>query len=203
MYLFIYISTIRTIMHLPHPITYYRNWKYKNTALLFASIILFFSIAETQFIHNAVTHIGTLGYPGIFLAGMFYISTFTVAPALAILYAFTSVYSPLTIALIAGLGSLLGDLILFRFFKDSVVEELKPLFHKLEDSSTFYRLFHTPYFFWLTPILGAFIIASPFPDEVGIGMLGISRINYWQFIALSFVLDGAGIFLILHAARLF
>lgn len=190
-------------MHLPHPITYYRNWKYKNTALLVASVVLFFSIAETQLVHDIITRIGTLGYPGIFLTGMFYVFTFTVAPALAILHEFTAIHSPFTVALVAGLGSTLGDLLLFRFFRDDVVEELKPLFHKLEGSSTVYRIFHTPYFFWLTPVLGAFIIASPFPDEVGIGMLGLSHIKPLHFAFLSFLLDTAGIFLILHAAQLF
>lgn len=190
-------------MYLPHPIQRYRNWKYKNTGLLIASIGLFFLIKETQAVHNTITHIGSLGYFGVFATGIFYVSAFTVAPALAILYEFTTIYSPVTIALVAGLGSVFGDLIIFRFVRDRVAEELRPLFHKIEDSFTLYHLFHTPYFFWLTPILGAFIVASPFPDELGIGMLGLSRIKLWQFILISAILDVVGILVVLQVVRLF
>lgn len=190
-------------IRLPHPLAYYRSWKYRNTGLLISSIILFFLVAETQFVLNIITHIGTWGYPGMFITGMFYVFTFTVAPALAILYKFTAIYSPLTIALVAGLGSALGDFLIFRFVRDNVVEELKPLFKRFEGSTTVYQLIHTPYFLWLTPILGAFLIASPFPDEVGVGMLGISRMKTWQFVLLSLPLNTAGIFLIIHMVGLF
>ncbi|OGM92723.1 hypothetical protein A2372_00820 [Candidatus Wolfebacteria bacterium RIFOXYB1_FULL_54_12] len=189
-------------VHLPHPIAYYRAWKYRNTGLLAASLVLFFFIAETQFVHDIVTNVGTWGYPGMFIVGMFYVFTFTVAPALAILYEFTAIYSPLTIALAAGIGSVAGDFLLFRFVRDGITEELKPLFKKLEGSTTLYQLFHTPYFLWLTPIIGAIIVASPFPDEVGVSILGLSHVKQWKFILLVFFLNVAGIFLIIHAAQL-
>ena len=184
-------------VHLPHPIAYYRAWKYRNTGLLAASLVLFFFIAETQFVHDIVTNVGTWGYPGMFI-----VVTFTVAPALAILYEFTAIYSPLTIALAAGIGSVAGDFLLFRFVRDGITEELKPLFKKLEGSTTLYQLFHTPYFLWLTPIIGAIIVASPFPDEVGVSILGLSHVKQWKFILLVFFLNVAGIFLIIHAAQL-
>ena len=189
-------------MHLPHPITYYRNWKYKNTALLIASIVIFISVAKTDIVQATIAHIGTFGYPGIFITGLFYVSTFTVVPALAVLYEFTIIHSTFTVAIIAGLGSVVGDFLIFRFIRDEVVEELKPLFEKLE-TSTIYSLFHTPYFFWFTPILGALIIASPFPDEIGIGILRISHIKRWQFILLSFFLNTIGMLLVLNAVRIF
>lgn len=190
-------------IHLPHPIIYYRSWKYRNTGLLIASLVLFLLIAKTTFVHDIIAHIGTWGYPGIFITGIFYVFTFTAVPALAILNAFTAIHAPLTIAVIAGLGSALGDFLIFRFVRDEITEELKPLFKKMEGSTTVYRLFHTPYFLWLTPILGAFIIASPFPDEVGVGMLGMARMKNRLFIPISILLNTIGIFLIIQAVRLF
>jgi hypothetical protein len=65
------------------------------------------------------------------------------------------------------------------------------------------RIFSTPYFAWILPVLGAFIIASPFPDEIGIGLMGISRMKTWQFLLLAFVLNSTGIFFIVTLANSF
>jgi hypothetical protein len=44
---------------------------------------------------------------------------------------------------------------------------------------------------------------SPFPDEVGLGLLGMSKVKTWQTLALLYLLDVVGIFLIVIAARSF
>lgn len=50
---------------------------------------------------------------------------------------------------------------------------------------------------------GAFIIASPFPDEMRIGLIGASKLKNWQFLILSFLLNSIGIFVVVTAARSF
>ena len=86
--------------------------------------------------------------------------------------------------------------------KDEVFEEIRPIFRKLGDHPLL-RILSTPYFAWILPVLGAFIIASPFPDEVGIGLMGIARMKNWQFLLLTFMLNSAGIFFIVTLARSF
>ena len=105
-------------------------------------------------------------------------------------------------ALIAGFGAVLGDYLIFRFLKDRVFEELKPIFKTLHDSFLI-QFFKTPFFIWLLPLLGAAIIASPFPDELGIGILGLSKMNNWQFLAILFLLHTIGIFMVVTIARSF
>jgi hypothetical protein len=180
----------------------YRGWHFKNTALLTASLIVFFLLADTAFVKNIITGLGELGYIGAFITGMFFVSTFTVAPAAVVLYHLADQLHPLEIALLAGLGCVVGDYIIFRFLKDKVFQELQPVFNRLGGSYV-WKFLSTPYFAWLTPVIGAAIIASPLPDEAGIGLLGLSKIKSWQFLLLSFVLNAVGIFIIVALARTF
>lgn len=180
----------------------WRNWHYKNTALLIISLAAFFYLAETPTVDNIIRSVGGLGYLGAFLAGIFFVSVFTVAPAAVVLFHLSEQLSPIEVALLAGLGGLFGDYIIFRFLKDRVFTELRPLFFKF-GRPYLKILFKSPHFSWTLPIFGAIIVASPFPDEVGIGLLSLSKVKQWQFFALVFVLNCTGIFLIVSAARLF
>lgn len=178
----------------------YRAWRFRNTALLVGSLVVFFILAQTPWIDRALSHIGTLGYLGAFVAGICFVSTFTVAPAAVVLFHLAQELNPLGIALVAGAGGVIGDYLIFRFFKDRVFEELTPFFRSLGDTAPM-RILSTPYFAWMLPVIGALIVASPFPDEIGIGLMGISRMKSWQFLLLTFVLNSAGIFFVVTLAR--
>ncbi|MFH1233399.1 MAG: hypothetical protein V1649_01970 [Patescibacteria group bacterium] len=176
-------------------------WKFKNTIMLFLSIILIAIFINTPFIKNIIHSIGELGFFGIFLTGIFFVSTFTVVPAGIVLFFLARELNPFIIAIIAGLGAVLGDYLIFRFLKDKIFEELKPIFEKFRGPRLL-QLLATPYFAWLAPVLGAIIIASPFPDEIGIGLMGLSKLKNWQFLLISFVLNSVGILIIITFANL-
>lgn len=180
----------------------YKYWKLKNTFLLVVSIAALFYFADSVFIKNIVHTIGDLGFLGAFIAGIFFVSTFTVAPAGLVLFYLAGDLNIFLVVIFAGLGAMLGDYIIFRFLKDKVFEELKPMFTRLGGSYVS-KLFSTPYFAWLAPVVGAVIIASPFPDEIGIGLLGIAKLKNWQFLTLSFTFNSLGIFLIVTFVNLF
>ncbi len=180
----------------------WRNWKYKNTTFLILSLIVFFYFADSPTVKNFINDLGSLGYIGALITGIFFVSTFTVAPAAVVLFNLADHLNPFEVAILAGLGSVVGDYIIFRFVKDRIFEELRPLFARLNDTRIS-ELLHTPYFAWLLPVIGATIIASPLPDELGVGILGISKMKTWQFLILSFFLNAAGIFIIVTLARSF
>lgn len=180
----------------------WKHWHYKNTALLILSLIIFFTLAETPQVKGIISIIGNFGYIGAFISGIFFVSVFTVAPAAIVLFFLAETLNPLIVALFAGSGAVIGDYLIFRFLRDRVFDEMKPLLLK-NGGNLLMKLFKTPYFAWGLPLVGAFIIASPFPDEVGIGLLGASRLKNWQFLLLSFCLNSVGIFLVIIAARSF
>ena len=105
----------------------YKNWRYKNTIFLTLSLLLLFVFADAPIIRQAVTGVGGLGYLGMFLAGMFFVSIFTVAPAGVVLFFFAQRYSVWQVSALAGLGAVAGDYLIFRFLKDGVFAELQPI----------------------------------------------------------------------------
>jgi len=163
--------------------------------------MVLFYFADNAFVKDTIHAIGSLGFLGVFIAGIFFVSTFTVAPASVVLFYFAKDLDLLGVVIFAGLGAMLGDYIIFRFLKDRVFEELKPIFTKLGGPYVA-KIFSTPYFAWLAPVVGALIIASPFPDEIGIGLLGVAKLKNWKFLVLSFVLNSLGIFIIITLANL-
>ena len=179
----------------------WHGWHYKNTTLLLLSLVVFIYLAKTPVVDSLIREVGNLGYLGAFFAGMLFVSTFTVAPAAVVLYHLAQNFHAVEIAFIAGLGGMTGDYVIFRFMKDKIFTELRPLFLKF-GRSYLKIIYKSPYFAWVLPLSGAFIIASPFPDEVGVSMLGMSKIKRWQFFAVTLTLNILGIFLVVSAARL-
>lgn len=180
----------------------WRSWPYKNTTYLIISLIFFFYFAESNFVQNVFKTVDGFGYLGAFITGIFFVSIFTVVPAMAVLYNLATLLNPLEVALFAATGAVIGDYLIFRFLRDKIFEELHDIFNKL-GGSLIKKLFYTPYFIWLLPVLGALIIALPLPDEAGISLLGLSKVKNWQFILISFLLNAAGIFIVIITARSF
>lgn len=178
----------------------WQHWKYKNTSLLIASLALFFYFAQSDAVQTVIKSVGSLGYVGAFVAGMFFVSTFTAAPAAVVMFKLAEYLNPLEVALFAGLGAMLGDYIIFRALKDNVFAELQPIFTRM-GGKYLVDLFKTPYFAWLLPLVGAIIIASPLPDEAGISILGLSRLSRRQFLLISFLLNATGIFFVVLLAK--
>ena len=181
-------------------LTRWRNWKYKNTTLLIISLGLFFYFAQSDVVQAVVKSVGSLGYIGALIAGIFFVSTFTAAPAAVVMFKLAEYLNPLEVALFAGIGAMIGDYLIFRFLKDRVYDELQPAFTRM-GGKYLVDLFKTPYFAWLLPLIGAIIIASPLPDEAGISILGLSKLNKWQFLIISFLLNATGIFFIVLLAQ--
>jgi hypothetical protein len=178
----------------------WRNWKYQNTVLLVLSLFLFIIFADTPFVKNIIAMIGDFGYLGAFIAGLLFVSVFTIAPASVVLFYIAESLNPLGVAIAAGAGGVLGDYLIFKYLKDRVFDELKPIYAQY-GGKTLKKIFKTPYFAWIVPIIGAAIIASPLPDEVGLGLLGLSKIKVRDFVLLTFLLNTVGIFLVIIIAR--
>ncbi len=171
------------------------KYRYTNITVFILILLVLFALSDTGIPSTAIETIGGYGYLGALVTGVFFVSLFTVVPASIVLLDLAQDFNPLLIALASGLGASIGDILLFKFFKDGLFDELHSLF-KHSQLTRFSIIFKTRLFLWLTPLVGAFIIASPFPDEIGIGLLGLSKIRPWQFLALSLVLNSAGIFAI-------
>jgi len=152
------------------------------------------------FFTTLVSSIEKLGYLGATLAGLLFTSTFTVATGALLLLNFAKVLDPFFLILFGVSGALLGDLLIFRFVKDKVSDDIAPVYEHFLVHSHLKKLFHTKYFSWTLPVVGALIIASPLPDELGISLLGLSTIPLKEFALISFFSHSLGMFLLIFAA---
>ena len=181
----------------------WQSWKYKNLTFLLISLVIAFFVLQNEQLHSFMMHLGKLGYVGAFFAGILFVSTFTVATGAIILLVLAETLSPVELGIIAGFGAVTGDLLIFRFVKDDLAKEIKLLYKRFDKNHHFKKVLHTRYFSWSLPVVGALIIASPLPDELGVSLMGISKLKTYQFLLISFVLNSLGIFLVTSSSFFF
>ena len=127
-----------------------------------------------------------------FVVGLFFTSAFTIAPAAIFLAELSQSISPWAVAFFGALGAMCGDLILFIFIRDRLAADIKALFPK-SAVRRFLNSFHLGFWKWLSPVLGALIIASPLPDEFGLSLLGLSRTRVALLLPIAFLMNFLGI----------
>ncbi len=159
-------------------------------------LALAFFLYRLESFHSLLLSLGELGYIGAFIAGMLFVVSFTAVSGAIILLVLAEQLNPAYLALIAGAGAVAGDLFIFRFVKDELFNEVLPIFNKF-GGKHLKVIFHTKYFSWSLPVIGALIIASPLPDEIGVSLIGLSRMSTLSFLSLSFFLNSLGIFIVL------
>ena len=176
-----------------------KHYKYTNLTILALTIIALIVALRNEAFHSFLPSLGNFGYLSAFLAGAMFVSTFTAAIGVVMLLVLAEGLSAVELGLIAGAGAVLTDFLIFKFVKDGLIEEIAPIYNDL-GGGHLTKVLHTKYFSWTLPVIGALIIASPLPDEIGVSLLGISKMPTWKFLIISFVMNAAGIFLLVSAS---
>ena|SRR3989338_4535408 len=167
----------------------------------FSLLIFTFVVAHILFVGQSFLPLRnfllSLGYVGAFLAGILFVYSFTAGSATAVLLLIAKEQNIILAGLVAGLGALIGDLIIFKFIRHSFADEIE----KLSKEKIVLHIHNkTPYMLkkYLIPLLAGFIIASPLPDEIGVSLLAAYRtISTKVFSIISYALNTIGIFVIL------
>lgn len=176
------------------------GYKYKRLTIL--GLILVFSLFTFSFQNSAITSlIAYLGVAGAILAGFMYAFSFTAFIATGILLTLGNTENILLVGFSAGIGSVIADLLILRVAKVSFENEFKSLY-KERIFRTITRPIPRPVQHFLKVLLAMLIIASPLPDEAGVTLLANGYLLPRPFFAImSFVLNTAGIFLILYVGK--
>lgn len=181
---------------------HWHRYRYKNMTLIVISLIITLFLIRNEDFRNALTTLGTFGYLGAFFTGIMFVSTFTVSMATIILFILAEHLHPWEIGIFAGIGAMVGDLIIFQSIRSrGLMDEITNIY-KFLGGDKLSHLLNTRYFSWTLPVVGALLIASPLPDEIGVSLMGISHMKPAHFFLLSFVLNSIGIFAIVSAAVL-
>lgn len=178
------------------------HWKHKNLILFFLGILLAWFLSQNKSFHDFLVGLGNFGYLSAVLAGVLFVSTFTIATGAMVLMTLAKTLSPIEIILLAGIGAVLGDMLIFRFVKDEIDAEIEPIYNQITGSHL-KKILHTRYFAWTLPVLGALIIISPLPDELGVSLLGVSQMNTQKFIMIAWISHTLGMFLFVSASLIF
>jgi len=175
-------------------------YEYKHTTLAVLAIVLFVFLIDSALIVGAVHTLDDIGYFSGLVAGAFSVSFFTAVPALVLILDLAQQFDAFTLALLVALGSVVGDWLILKFYEERIFTELAPLIDKFNIRRLKESL-ERPATRWILVVAGAFVISSPLPDEVGLALMGISRSNRWAVLAICFVLNLIGAWLIILAAQ--
>lgn len=165
----------------------------KDFGIVVLSIVVAILLIKTGAIKEVLKWTRDMWIIDSFVAGMFFTSIFTTAPAMVAFGEIArSAQSVFFVAFFGGLGALCGDAIIFRFMRDRFGEDIMQL-ARGSGESKLRSIMRLKFFRWLTFFLGALVIASPLPDELGLAMLGFSKTKTSLFIPVSFVFNFLGI----------
>lgn len=172
-----------------------------RTIIFILSLSLAWFVLKSGSLSPLVEKILPVTFLAEFLAGCFYASFFTSPISIAMFVILAQKQNPIILALIAGLGSAFVDLLIIRFLKKEVNKDWDILvkvfrLYLINKLLKFFKLD------LLLPIIGAVIVASPLPDELGLFLLGASKLKSYQIGLLSYVLNTAGILLIVTPINL-
>ena len=178
-----------------------RKIKYPKLSLFIISVILvyvLFSGLVYKPLHDALVF---MGYFGTFLAGLLYPYALTSAAGTGILLILAKEQNILLAGVIAGIGALISDLIIFFFVKHGFGDEVQKL-SKEPVVRTVNRWIPSSIRVYLLATFACILIASPLPTEIGIMLMtSIKNISVKKFVIIIYVLHASAIFTILLIGR--
>ncbi len=163
------------------------------------SVLAAIFIYESGLLATLFSYTKEAVFLGGLVSGFLFTSVLTIPLSIAAILEVSSHASPWMVALSGGMGALAGDLLLFSFFNGHVANDMA-LLTKSHKYDRLKKVFHLKIFRWVIPLVGALIIASPLPDELGLAMMGVAKTRLGVFIPISFSMNTLGIFLIALAA---
>ena len=176
---------------------------FQDVAVILFSVLVALLIVRTDILSTILLSTKEFEFIGSFIAGIFFTSVFTTAPAIVVLGEIAHANTIIFTALFGAMGAVIGDFVIFLFIRDRFAEHLKELLKHRGVGKKIGALIKLKSFRWLSLFLGGLVIASPLPDELGITLWGGSKVKTSWFIPLSFAFNFIGILIIGLIAKVF
>lgn len=189
----VYSPRMKKILESPHIL--------QDIGIIILSILIAVILVKTGILVSLIEGLGAFKLLGAFIAGMFFTSIFTTVPALTTLGEIALLQNPFLVAIIGGLGAVIGDMVIFRFVRDRFADDLKEVFTLEHPSKRLAKLADMRFFRWFVLFFGGLIIASPLPDELGVSILGLAKVPTRWFIPIAFIFNTLGILVVALAVR--
>lgn len=171
---------------------WWRRFEYKHTTLLVLILVAFVFMLDSALMTAFFRLVEEMGHLGMMIAGALFVSVFTTAASVVMLFELGQQFNPWEVILFAAIGATIGDSLILNLFENKIAHELvslmrKAKLHKLIKVLRRRRL--RPLFF----LIGACIIGSPIPDEIGLTLLDLSHYSKWRILTICFLANAAGI----------
>lgn len=174
---------------------------YRDLGIVMLSIVLAIVLVRTEALIPLFTQTREIEFLGSFIAGLFFTSVFTTAPSIVALSELAQAQSLLWVGIFGALGAVVGDVLIFRFVRDQLSAHIVGVMKNGSLKKKLKALATRPILRYASLFVAGLIIASPFPDELGISLLGFSKVKLSWFVPLAFVFNFVGIVLIGLVAR--
>ncbi|PIR03075.1 MAG: hypothetical protein COV60_02250 [Candidatus Magasanikbacteria bacterium CG11_big_fil_rev_8_21_14_0_20_43_7] len=178
--------------------------RYKYTIGFLISIGIAIILFMTGTFHILVGHLDGFGYVGALIAGFFFSFTFTAASAGLFFVEIGDTLNPFLLAILAGVGAMCADMIMFKFMKVGILAEIKTLLKAIISIPTLShmeRLTKKKVWLWGIPFFASLLIASPLPNEIGIALFGVINFRPKYLSAISYLLNTIGICALIFLGR--
>ena len=176
--------------------------KYPRLFAIGLTIIIAVLIFGNEKLINPQSFLVIENYLSSFTLGALYTYGFTAALSTGALLTIANQQNIYITGVIAGLGALMGDLLIFKFVRGTFNEELNELrkTRLIKKIRKFLKM-HTT-LNKAVPLIAYVIIASPLPAEIGVSLAAMHKDTSTKlFSILSFILNTIGIFIILIIGR--
>ena len=120
----------------------------QDIAIISFSIFVAIFLVKTNVLSEVLLTTQELHSIGSFIAGMFFTSVFTTAPAIATLGHIARESSILNNAFFGAIGAVLGDIVIFQFIKDKLSEHLLEVVRHNSLWRRTHTLYKLKYFRW-------------------------------------------------------
>lgn len=178
----------------------WKSWPYKNLTFTLLGLILALLLSQYEPFHNFLLSLGEFEYISAFVGGALFVSFFTLPIGIIIILVLAENLPLFPLAVAAGIGGVIADYIIFRIVRDNLSDEIEQLYNDF-GGRHLTHLLHTSYFHWMVPLIGAILIASPLPDELGVSLMGLSKMKTVRFLEIAFLLDVGGVLLVLWLSQ--
>lgn len=164
----------------------------RDIIIIAGSIVIAVVFAESEAIHEVVKSSESIIVPSI-IAGGFFTSVFTVAPATISLIALSEKASAFQVAALGAVGGMIVDYLIASFVRKDISQDLSGIAN-LTFRQHFIKAFHFGFLKWIAFGLGLFLIVTPLPDEFGLTLIGLSKVRSWMLPMLFYVAHFVGIY---------
>ncbi|HXK36950.1 MAG TPA: hypothetical protein VJ553_05195 [Candidatus Paceibacterota bacterium] len=179
----------------------HREHYIRDISILIVSIGIAVVVKNTGALNWLLEHAERIPYLASFVVGMFFTSFLTVVPATVAIAELARGGTPiLQLALIGGMGAMVADFILYIILREAVAEPLLVLV-QAGSSDRLKRYIRKGKHRLMGTLLGAVIIASPLPDEVGLVLMGLAKARWYTTVLLTYCLNAVGIAIVATAVR--